>query len=411
MANTKISDLTTAGALAGTEVLPIVQSATTKKVTATVLSDFAVANIPDASETVKGKIEIATQAETNTGTDDVRAVTPLKLATNIATLLPIQATETTLGIAELATQAETDTGTDDLRIVTPLKATTWWTWLKTQIQTISAIWTFSVKPLLTKLFTVGESTPATITGNQNNYNISALNGLLRLATDASRNITGFTAGASGDILYILNVGSFNIVFQNESASSTSTNRFTTSAGADMILFPAQWAKCYYDSTTTRWKITQISVPEISTVNIQSSATTSRHVVTGVQYWLGLTYFLTQAWTWALKQIFTTAPRFSSVSENQFLKVDASKDLSGVDEIGVISGVTSLVSGTITVVNADISATSVIGHCILRGTGAGTLTGNFRADLTTGGQVTFSSRDALDAVIATDDVKFTYLIIP
>jgi hypothetical protein len=31
------------------------------------------------------------------------------------------ASETTAGIAELATQGETDTGTDDLRIVTPLK--------------------------------------------------------------------------------------------------------------------------------------------------------------------------------------------------------------------------------------------------------------------------------------------------
>lgn len=35
-----------------------------------------------------------------------------------------QATETTLGVAELATQAETDAGTDDLRIVTPLKLKT-----------------------------------------------------------------------------------------------------------------------------------------------------------------------------------------------------------------------------------------------------------------------------------------------
>ena len=35
------------------------------------------------------------------------------------------ATETVAGIAELATQAETDTGTDDLRIVTPLKLATW----------------------------------------------------------------------------------------------------------------------------------------------------------------------------------------------------------------------------------------------------------------------------------------------
>jgi hypothetical protein len=35
-----------------------------------------------------------------------------------------QATETTLGIAEIATQAETNAGTDDLRIVTPLKLKT-----------------------------------------------------------------------------------------------------------------------------------------------------------------------------------------------------------------------------------------------------------------------------------------------
>ena len=35
------------------------------------------------------------------------------------------ASETTAGIAELATQSETDTGTDDLRIVTPLKLKSW----------------------------------------------------------------------------------------------------------------------------------------------------------------------------------------------------------------------------------------------------------------------------------------------
>lgn len=35
------------------------------------------------------------------------------------------ASETTAGIAELATQAETDAGTDDLRIVTPLKLANW----------------------------------------------------------------------------------------------------------------------------------------------------------------------------------------------------------------------------------------------------------------------------------------------
>lgn len=35
------------------------------------------------------------------------------------------ASETTAGIAEIATQAETDAGTDDARIVTPLKLATW----------------------------------------------------------------------------------------------------------------------------------------------------------------------------------------------------------------------------------------------------------------------------------------------
>jgi len=44
--------------------------------------------------------------------------------TSFGTSAP-SATETTAGIAELATQAETDTGTDDNRIVTPLKLNNW----------------------------------------------------------------------------------------------------------------------------------------------------------------------------------------------------------------------------------------------------------------------------------------------
>lgn len=39
---------------------------------------------PDASETVKGVAELATQTETNTGTDDTRIVTPLKFQTRMA---------------------------------------------------------------------------------------------------------------------------------------------------------------------------------------------------------------------------------------------------------------------------------------------------------------------------------------
>lgn len=39
-----------------------------------------VSAVPAASESTAGRIELATQTETNTGTDDTRAITPLKLA-------------------------------------------------------------------------------------------------------------------------------------------------------------------------------------------------------------------------------------------------------------------------------------------------------------------------------------------
>jgi len=55
------------------------------------------ASPPDASETVKGVAELATQAETNAGTDDLRIVTPLKFQTRITVYAqPLSANLTTL---------------------------------------------------------------------------------------------------------------------------------------------------------------------------------------------------------------------------------------------------------------------------------------------------------------------------
>lgn len=54
------------------------------------------------------------------GTIDSTAVTWTTFGTSAAA-----ASETTAGIAELATQSETDAGTDDLRVVTPLKLSNW----------------------------------------------------------------------------------------------------------------------------------------------------------------------------------------------------------------------------------------------------------------------------------------------
>ena len=71
-------------------------------------------SLPNATETQRGIIEIATQTEANGSTDDQRAITPKKLYNRTAT-------ETRRGIAEVATQAETNAGVDDTRMVTPKK--------------------------------------------------------------------------------------------------------------------------------------------------------------------------------------------------------------------------------------------------------------------------------------------------
>lgn len=74
-------------------------------------------NRDQATTTVLGLVQLATDAEVQTGTNTTKAVTPSGLSARTAT-------ETRTGIAEIATQAETDAGTDDERIVTPAKLKT-----------------------------------------------------------------------------------------------------------------------------------------------------------------------------------------------------------------------------------------------------------------------------------------------
>lgn len=72
--------------------------------------------IATAAEGVKGKAQIATQAEVNAGTDDTKFITAKKLLAWVK-----QATETVLGMMKVATQAQTDAGTADDVAVTPKK--------------------------------------------------------------------------------------------------------------------------------------------------------------------------------------------------------------------------------------------------------------------------------------------------
>lgn len=98
------------------------------------------------------------------------------------------------------------------------------------------------------------SSPAQITSNQNDYNPGAF-GWLRLSTDASRDITGFTGGAEGRELRITNIGAFNIVLK-EQVTSTAANQIITGTAADVTIATLKSALLKYDSVSSRWRIVQ-----------------------------------------------------------------------------------------------------------------------------------------------------------
>lgn len=79
-----LSELSAALSLNDTDLAFVRQGASDKSVALSVLKAFAVSGIPAASETVSGIAELATTAEATAGTDDLRIMTPLKVAQSVA---------------------------------------------------------------------------------------------------------------------------------------------------------------------------------------------------------------------------------------------------------------------------------------------------------------------------------------
>ena len=76
-----------------------------------------------ASEATSGILKLSTTPQTMAGSDDVTAVTPLKLSQKLASYLS-QATETAFGWLKIATQLSVNAGADDSTAVTPKKLAT-----------------------------------------------------------------------------------------------------------------------------------------------------------------------------------------------------------------------------------------------------------------------------------------------
>jgi hypothetical protein len=100
----------------------------------------------------------------------------------------------------------------------------------------------------------GDISPAQIVANTNDYDPAGLSTatVLRLSTDASRNITSLAGGADGRVIIIHNVGSFNIVLtDDDGATGTAGNRFALTN--NITLTPDSCVILQYDSTTSRWR--------------------------------------------------------------------------------------------------------------------------------------------------------------
>ena len=97
------------------------------------------------------------------------------------------------------------------------------------------------------------ATPAQITSNQNNYALPK-GRIVRMSTDISRTITGFSAGTAGEVRKIVNVGSANLVLSNLNGASLAANQILTGTGGDITLTPNATVNLWYDNTSAQWRV-------------------------------------------------------------------------------------------------------------------------------------------------------------
>lgn len=98
----------------------------------------------------------------------------------------------------------------------------------------------------------GSSSPSQWTGNQDNYALGANVSVLRISTDASRDLTGIANGYAGRVLVIHNVGAQDLVLKDASGSSSAANQFALTG--DVTLNADAVAILQYDGTSTKWRL-------------------------------------------------------------------------------------------------------------------------------------------------------------
>ena len=100
----------------------------------------------------------------------------------------------------------------------------------------------------------GVISPTQLAANTDNWNPTGLGTarIIRVTTDASRNLTGIIALAPGTVLAICNAGAQNLVLVH-SATSTAANQFILPNSANLTLLPGMSVEIFYDTASTKWR--------------------------------------------------------------------------------------------------------------------------------------------------------------
>jgi len=130
-------------------------------------------------------------------------------------------------------------------------------------------------------------TPTQLVADTNDWNPTdlATASVIRMSTDASRNLTGLAGGADGREILLINVGSFPVILKHDQ-TSTAANRFLLRNSLDDDLAPGASIRLWYDNTSSRWRaIAQealIGTPRVKQLGAQHSiSATAPTKVTGL----------------------------------------------------------------------------------------------------------------------------------
>jgi len=169
----------------------------------------------------------------------------------------------------------------------------------------------------------GIISPSQITANQDDYNPTGLStaSVLRLNTDASRNITSLQGGASGRLLIVENVGSFNIVLtDDDGATGTAANRFDLAN--NITLLPSEVAVIKYDSTTQRWR--QLAGPVGGAITAKALTMTTANLLGRTTAGTGLIelipFVVATTWTPVLRGSSTAGTQSYTTQVGRYIRI-------------------------------------------------------------------------------------------